>query len=1386
MKISFLWAILILYAPVIIAQKSDFLFEQLAIENGLPNNTVNSITRDHLGFIWFGTHDGLARYDGYDFIVYRHDRENSSSVSSNKTYVVFDDNRNRLWVGTAMGLNRYDRETDTFVRYFNDPQDDRSISGNAIKSIYQDKSGNLWIGTLGEGLNRFISDEDGFFRYNLPDGYVTDVKEDSNGNLWVATGAQAIILLDWKNNEFSTFPFVSDLSEDLKPNTLKTLFEDSRGNMWVCTEGAGIYLFDLKQKQFTRHITRQEGRTNLNSNIVNDIFQFDDDHIWIATDGGGVNVYSFSDDNFAHIINNPVDAKSLSSNAVYSFLHDSDDVIWIGTYAGGVNVLNPHRQEFRFYTHRAMDPHSLSHKSVLSFYEDGAGMIWVGTDGGGLNQFNPRKGTFRSFKHDPLHPHSISSNVVTSITGDGQGNLWVGTFAGGLNHFNTQSERFERFTYDAHDSLSIISNNVWTLMKDSEGLFWIGTLDGVNVYDAKENRFFKLQEMYPGGESYPNRILSMFEDSKGRIWLGGNHIWKVNKATSTVLRMEKLCEDGVMISGYDIRDFHEDADGIIWIATEGAGLVRYNEKSNNLVSFTTRDGLPGDAIHQIVKDKTGALWMSTNMGLSRMDPLTFTFSNYNVHDGLQSNQFAYSASLRCSRGELYFGGLNGFNVFHPEKIRNNLTPPNVYITDFSLSNKPVEIGGEDSPLSTHIMSTREIRLPYQSVFSFKFTAINYIATSKNQYRYKLEGFDDWNDVGHQRTATYTNINPGRYVFRVMASNNDGVWNEEGASVEIIILPPFWRTPLAYIVYAIFFFLLFYFVIQYIVNRQKYKHDLMIKDLEKARIEEINQVKLSFFTNIAHEFRTPLTLILGPLDKIMSSQSKVDASTKKQLNIMGRNAGRLLRLVNELMEFRRIEMGRQKLKVANADLVSFVKDVKSVFDEHARLHDIRFSVKSSERSLNAWFDKGKMEKVIYNILSNSFKFTPDFGSIEMKIERVAMPVKGQKRRLMVDHARISVKDSGIGIPDEDQSRIFDRFYQVSNKKYQNCTNGISGTGIGLALAKELIGFHKGDILVESEPGKGSEFSIVFPLDKKYFDQEIVAEQPDNEEYVYQYSPGLYGIPHAELKNYPEPTPSSTDKDKPVLLFVDDNADMRNYMEASLVEDYVVHTAEDGLVGLKKAKELLPDIIVSDVMMPEIDGMEMCRKVKNDIATSHIPVILLTAKASDDFTIEGFDAGADEYIPKPFSPKLLHTRIRNILESRHQLKEKFRKEGILEPSEVSVTSADEMFLKNAMEVVERNISNPEFRVSTFVAEMNMSRSVLYRKFEALTGHSVNEFVRGIRLKRATQLLALNELTVSEITYEVGFNDPQYFSKCFSRQYGMTPSEYAKRQAKKTVSS
>jgi signal transduction histidine kinase/DNA-binding response OmpR family regulator len=744
------------------------------------------------------------------------------------------------------------------------------------------------------------------------------------------------------------------------------------------------------------------------------------------------------------------------------------------------------------------------------------------------------------------------------------------------------------------------------------------------------------------------------------------------------------------------------------------------------------------------------------------------------------------AAMKNSKGYMYFGGLNGFNYFHPDSIRDNPFVPPVVFTDF------VHFNADDKNskvLNKHINYTDKIELPFKSVFTLEFTALNYTSTEKNEYEYKLEGFsDEWIQAGNQRTATYTNLDPGDYTFRVKGSNNDLIWNEEGSEVAITILPPWWKTKAAFVAYALLIILIFYSFRSYLVSKQKMKNNLIIKDLEKKKIEEVNQMKLRFFTNISHEFRTPLSLIMGPIESMLEMKS-LDKGVTRQLKLMQGNAERLFRLINQLMDFRKIETGNMQLRASKDDIVRFLKEIKNAFNEFAKKHHITYEISAPVDKVEMYFDHDKLDKVFYNLLSNAFKFTPDHGTISVMIHMIDKNGSDNPRQ----HLEIIVQDTGAGISSDRLPKVFDRFYQIGNTSKFKRTVKQEGTGIGLALSKELIELHHGNIQVQSMEGLGTKFIIHLPVDDSHLTPEEIVHQPDYDAYMHN---ELYKFlssdePSEELSQTNESGSESNEKagNLKKILVVEDNHEVREFIRVSLEPEYQVYEAEDGIAGFDAAQKEVPDLIINDIMMPRMDGVELTGKLKKDDITCHIPVILLTAKDTVEFKIKGLEIGADDYICKPFNVRLLKTRIKNLIENRVTLQNKFRKDILLEPKEVAVTSSDEKFLKKAMQVVENHISDSSFNVMVFVKEMGMSRSVMYRKLEAVTGQSVNEFIRSIRLKRAAQLLALNEFTISEITYEVGFNDPQYFSKCFSKQFGKTPSAYAsdfKKEKKKLANS
>jgi len=1390
-RIIFPTVLMFLVLPSAYSQRENIGFSHLSIEDGLSQNTVNCILKDSRGFMWFGTNDGLNKYDGYQFKIYRHSTQDSTSLSNNRVYSMIEDQKGNIWIATKSGLNRFIRETNSFKRYLSDPLNKQTLSHNFVRRVYEDSKGNIWIGTLGGGLNRYNPTDDNIERVKTncasqpeirrENDKVSSILEDSYGNLWIADHSRGIYLFSPTDNSLKYFPF-SD-KNDAPDNSGKTLFEDRQGNIWICTEGEGLYLLNRTTGKF-QHYFYKPGGNSLSNNIVKDIFEDEKGQIWIATDGGGLDILDPETGKFSGYHYDISDPMSLSSNAIYCLYKDNHGILWIGTFNGGVNLFNSNKKAFNHFTQISNNKNSLSHKAVLAFCEDNQGNIWIGTDGGGVNLFNPLKESFKAYRHDPNNHKSLSSDVVTSILQDTKGRIWVGTYSGGLNLFNPSTETFTSYKHDPDNPNSLGINAVWTIYEDLANNLWIGTLGGLELFDPVKGVFTHyLTESQETKESVsPEKVTCILEDKKGNFWVGGSGLNRFDRITGRFFPIKDT-----KFMNYDIRHLQEDNNSILWIGLEGGGLMSFDPETNESKTFTSIDGLPNDAVHCIIEDYQENFWISTNKGISRFNRKTSSFRNYDINDGLQSNQLSYGAGLLASNGQIYFGGVNGFNYFYPDSIRDNPSIPNIEITELKIMNKPVEIGGENSPITKDISMTRSITLKHaQSVVTFEFTALNFTSPEKNEYRYKMEGFDDdWNDVGNKRTATYTNLNAGKYIFRVIGSNNDGKWNSEGASLEVVVLPPYWKTFWAFLVYALILFFMLYSYRNYSIKQQKLKNTIILKDIEKAKVEEVNQVKLRFFTNISHELRTPLTLILGPLERLLSTVK--DPEVKNQLLTMRKSSGRLLNLVNELIDFRKMETGHMHLKVSRGDIIPFVSDIKSAFDELALRHKIQYTFKSNTSSFQAYFDLEKLDKIIYNLLSNAFKCTPDRGKIVVAIHITREGENNSPHSEEPDYSfgiplkenfiEISVEDTGPGIASERIPHIFDRFYQVSGSEKTIRNIEKHGSGIGLDLTKDLVLMHHGEVSVISKPGKGSTFIIRLPQGREHFSGEEIKDFHYAAPEIQKYKKSDINMDLEELVLSEKPVRESSGKRaRPTVLIVEDQSDLRSFIQDILTPDYEVFEAENGVQGCEIAYREIPDLIISDIMMPEMDGIQLCAELKNDESTNHIPIILLTAKSTVESKMEGFKTGADDYIPKPFSPDLLIVRLQNLISTRELLKEKFKRQFLLQPREVLIESADDKFLVKALKIVEDHISDPVFDVKQFVREIGMSRSVLYRKLEAVTGQSANEFLRNIRLKRAAQLLSQNKMTVSEVSYEVGFNDPQYFSKCFSKQFGKTPSDYA----------
>jgi len=926
-------------------------------------------------------------------------------------------------------------------------------------------------------------------------------------------------------------------------------------------------------------------------------------------------------------------------------------------------------------------------------------------------------------------------------------------------------------------SVNSSRNVIYSILEDKNKNLWIGTHRGLYKFDRSTEAFI----YYGGDPENPQnpgnkRVNCILESQTGHLWIGTYFygLYKLNPETGIYVQYLNDPENPYSLSNDNILMMHEDRTGFLWIATAG-DLNKFDPSQRSFSHYNSNVGLPGDGIFAILDDREGNLWLSSGKGIFRFSPESGAVKSFDKNDGLQSIEFNFYSYFKNKNGWMYFGGINGFNASHPDSIKQNDLIPEIVLTDFQIFNKTV-LPGIHSPLKKTISEANEINLTHnQSVFSLEFAALDFHDLGKNQYAYKMEGVDpDWvyTDAS-RRFATYTQLGPGEYVFRVKGSNNDGIWNDDGTSVKIIIIPPWWQTNLAYSFYVLLFGLIVFGLWRFQTNRLKIKHELELKNVHAEKLEEVDRLKSRFFANISHEFRTPLTLILGPVEQMFSGEFK--GNLKEQYKVIIRNAKRLLQLINQLLDLSKLESGKLKLQAQASEIISFTNGLVQAFESLAERKSIALIFQPEIELQEVYIDIEKYETIINNLLSNAFKFTPQGGVVEVLISSLK---KGDKGGCI----QIAISNTGPGIPVDRIEKIFDRFYQIDN----SYTKDEEGTGIGLALTKELIELHHGEIRVESGPDSKTIFTILLPLGKGHLKEDEIAVTAAQDSPLKKGARSEGLLTEGMLKTLDEITEAAGSKpitetekpkDKPIILIVEDNADLRQYIRNSMDSVYQIMEAENGKEGLAKSTEQIPDLIISDVMMPKMDGFEFCTKIKTDERTSHIPVILLTARAEQADKIEGLETGADDYISKPFDNKELNIRIKNLIEQRRKLRERFAKETNFLTDNIAHTSVDEKFVKRIIDIISQHIHISDFNIESLSLQAGMSRMHLHRKILGLFGQSPGDFLRTIRLKRGAELLKEKTGNISEIAYKVGFDSPAYFSNCFRQQFGLSPSEYVK---------
>ncbi len=1358
-----------LYAQEHSIPPTDIKFSH--IPEGLSQNTVTCIAQDALGYMWFGTRNGLNRYDGIDFSIYEFDPADSTTISSNYIRSIFLDSEGRLWVGAMDGgLNMYDRDKDGFVHWKSDPDKESSISDDWVNIIYEDKYHRLWIGTEHGGLN--LMNEDGrtftVFKHDPQDprspagNQVSSIIEDGQGQLLVGYNNGQ---LDEVNENF-TFSHYRTGNQASGAHSIECMYRDIDGNIWLGTNigvEKAIKEDDTYHFEYTNLLS--DGSGNVNRNKVFAISEDNHRRLWIGIENGGLTILDRENNRQEHYLPDPKDPKSLGSNSIWAIFRDKLGAMWLGARNRGISKWDQY--EHRFNYHRSgISGYHFANKEVTCFLEDREGYLWIGTDGGGLNVINPDGSDYVHFYHDPNNTSSISNDAIISLFEDSDGYIWVGTW-NGLNRYVKSINGFIRYQHDPNNVNSISGDRVWSMIEDSYGDIWLGTrASGLNRYDRGRDAF----EVFPSSGYADDqhigfdRIFKIYEDSDSNIWLGSGvgGLDMMERQSDGTFRFTHFVNDPgdtTSLSSDMINVITESKGGDIWIGT-WMGLNRYDRQSGTFERFTRKNGLPDNVINGILEDSAGILWISTNQGLSTLNPQDGSFKNYTTEDGLQAMEFIRGAYYKTRSGEFFFGGINGFNAFYPENVKENPHVPEIVLTDFRLFNDRV-IPEKSGILTSHINDVSDIEVSFnQNHLTFEFAVLNYSQSTKNRYSFFLEGYDhDWTDLSSQRIATYEKLPPGEFLFHVRGTNNDGVFSFDRDPVRIIVHPPWWKTWWAYGTYALLILALVLWGRQNIIRRERLKSKLRLERLELQKMQEINQMKSNFFANISHEFRTPLTLILGPL-RNMYSGSFV-GNTKSQLRMMIRSGERLLSLVNELLDLSKIEANSLSLNAQKEDLKLFLQTIFISFKDYAYSRNVDYVFKPNHDDLTVYFDAEKLEKVINNLLSNALKFAED-GTVELGTR---LP-EGQPHCV-----EIYVKDTGIGIPSESLPHVFDRFYQVDHSDHHTA----GGTGLGLALSKELVELHHGSIVVESREGKGTIFRVLLPLGNDHLtDDQIILN--GSEASASSIPQPLDMLPVTSEQWEHAETHSKVDA--PLILIVEDNVDMQHFIEDQFSGKYRTGTAVDGREGWEKCLSDMPDLVVSDVAMPHRNGIELCQQIKQDERTAHIPILLLTSKATNADELAGLQEGADDYVTKPFDPKMLLARAENLIATRHALRARFSAARPLsiEPSEVTITSVDEEFLNNVLKSIEENMSDPDYRVQDLSRDVAMSRMHLYRKIKALTGQTVVEFIRTMRLKRAAQMILQNKSTIAEITYQVGFSDLQYFRKCFKKLFGCSPSEYA----------
>ena len=1308
-------------------------FQAIGVEDGISQPTVTSIYQDEFGIIWIGTKDGLNRYNGTDFYVFRPVKDDKNSLYNNNIGTICGDKQGHIYIRCKYAVVEYDIKKNTF----------HTIRDNDIQAISYGNT-QLWVCTR-DSLFTYNRVEDKLdYYYNLEGARMSCVIEDSDGNLYVGTMNNGLYMIDGNKKWLNYLP----------KKDITCIYEDSKKSIWVGTKDDGLFRLD-RNGGITNYGTAPH-QNMLSSSYVRCIVEDNLGNYWIGT-FKGLDKLNAATGTFTHYSkdNKPY---SLSNSSIICMMKDRQGTFWIGTYYGGVNLFNPDYEIYTYYYPDEAQKGKPTSPFAGRMIEDSKGGIWIATEGGGVNYLDRKTRTFTEYKHD-VSKNSLASNTIQSLFLDEDNQaLWIGTLRGGLDRLDLKTYRFTNYRYNAEKKNSLINDIVRKIIP-YKGNLLLATHNGIGLFNPETGECVKLLN---DSRLNNRQIIDMLVDKKNNLWFSYS-LGLIKYNLETQKRNEYFVPNTSKqaIGPNLINVLFEDKKGNIWAGSSGDGIFLYEQDSNTFKSFNSHNSdLINDYILDIKESLSGYLLIASNQGFSRFDMENQRFYNYNKQNGFPMTALNPYGLFVASDNEIYLSGPKMMISFFEKELNSYVKPYQLNFTSLEVNNQQILPNDGSGILTESILYQPQITLNHNhSIITVNFSLSNYVSVLKNRIYYKLEGFDkDWMSAGYRKAITYTNLNPGEYKLKIKSSEEYSGKESICKEIDIIVKPPFYKSTWAYCIYVAIIIISVYLVVSFYSSKLKLRASLEYEKKEKKQIEELNQSKLRFFTNISHEFRTPLTLIVSQLEMLMERSDIQPLVYSKLVNIH-RNTLRMKRLITELLDFRKQEQGFEKFKYSKQDIYAFLDEIYLSFKEYARGKQINLEFLNKDKNLEVWFDVVQLEKVIYNLLSNAFKYTPLGGTISLSVQEYENSVV------------VTVSDTGVGIAEESLDKIFDRFYQVDSMNNQK------GTGIGLALAKSIIEAHKGKISVRSMEGKGTTFVVELPLgDSHITDAQKIATPDIDSSCISELT--VYGsqVPADVVDD--ENMDNQSDETRSKILIVEDNEELRGLLARLFSKIYTVYEAQDGEEGFEKTKEVQPDIVLSDIMMPKMSGIEMCRKIKSNFETSHIPVILLTAQTAEEYTMQGLKMGADDYVTKPFNVKHLFMRCNNLVNSRKLLQQKYAKQMDNNVDILATNSADYQFMEQCVACVEQNLDNPDFDVNMFAQAMNTGRTKLFLKVKGITGQTPNDFILNIRLKKAQMLLKqMDTKTVSEIAYEVGFNSPSYFIKRFRELFGVTPAQYQK---------